>query len=287
MTPETSAVLQATEGRVKVNGAELFYQLRGSGPALLMIHGTGADSGCYDGLAERLASAFRVLTYDRRGWSRSPRPAGWVQTSIEEQTDDAAWLLTATGNAPAVVFGSSSGGLIAIDLALRHPDVVRGVIVHEPALFTWLPQGFVQEQFAQLNPVIEQAIARGGHRGAQEALLGAWAGEDGFEAIGAALRERWLDNAEVMFGYEFPTMLLGYRPDPAAIAAARVPVKVVRATDSQPINLAAAEWLAAQVKTELVFAPSAHLAYCTRPEEFADALRPLLGECPTVPGPKS
>src|SRR6266851_6113295 len=185
MTPETKA--PATEGMVKVNGAELYHQVRGSGPAVLMIHGTGADSGCYDGVAERLAADFRILTYDRRGWSRSPRPSGWMKTSINEQADDAAWLLRATGNAPAVVFGSSSGGLIALDVALRHPDLVAGEVLHEPSLFTCLSQDFVQQRFAELNSVLEQALARGGPRAALEMLHRAWAGDDDVEALNPAL----------------------------------------------------------------------------------------------------
>jgi pimeloyl-ACP methyl ester carboxylesterase len=278
MTSEASTGSDRTRSTVKVNGAELYHQVRGSGPALLMIHGTGADSGCYDQVAERLAGDFRILTYDRRGWSRSPRPSGWVKTSIDEQADDAAWLLRTVGNAPAVVFGSSSGGLIALDLALRHPDVVAGEVLHEPSVFTCLSQDYVQQQFAELNPVLEQALAKGGPRAALETLSQAWAGEDGMEALNPALVERWLRNADLMFDYEFPDMLLGFHPDPAAIAALKVTVKVMRASESMPINAAAAAWLASQVGTEVVVVPGAHSAYCTRPAEFAAALRPLLKE---------
>jgi len=276
VTSETRAGSRTLAGTLKVNGAELYHQLRGSGPALLMIHGTGADSGCCEEVARLLAADFRILTYDRRGWSRSPRPSGWMKTSIDEQADDAAWLLRATGNAPAVVFGSSSGGLIALDLALRHPDVVAGEVLHEPSLFTCLSQDFVQQQFAELNSVLEQALARGGPRAALEMLHRAWAGDDDVEALNPALRERWLSNADLMFGYEFPDMLLGFQPEPAAIAALNVTVKVMRASESMPINAAAAEWLASQLQTELVCAPGAHLAYCTRPREFAKVLRRLL-----------
>jgi len=279
MTPQTRATSQATEGLVKVNGAELYHQVRGSGPELLLIQGTGADSGYYDRLATELARDFTVLTYDRRGWSRSPRPAGWEKTSIEEQADDAAWLLKATGHSPAIVFGHSSAGLTALDLVLRHPDLVRGAILHESSTFTSLPMDFVEQQFAEMNSLIGPAVAAGGPRAGQQAFLTALAGEDGLDSVAEPeMLERWLGNAEFMFEYEFPSMLLGYRPDPAAIAAVTVPVKVMRAAESQPINVAASEWLAAQLKTEVLIAPGAHIAMSSRPQEFANAIRPLLKE---------
>ena len=279
MTPGTSAASHTAEGMIKVNGAQLYHQVRGSGPALLMIHGTGADSGCYDKVAVRLASHFTVLTYDRRGWSRSPRPAGWKQTSIEEQADDAAWLLKATGYRPALVFGSSSAGLTALDLVLRHPDVVRGAVLHEPSTFTWLPQDFVQQQFAEMNALIGPAVASGGPRAGHHAFLTALAGADGLESVAdPETLERWLSNAQLMFECEFPSVLLGYRPDPAAIAAIKLPVRVMRAAESQPINAAASEWLAAQLKTRVLIAPGAHIAYGSRPGEFAEALRGALNE---------
>jgi pimeloyl-ACP methyl ester carboxylesterase len=83
-------------------------------------------------VADALADAFCVITYDRRGNSRCPRPAGWTQTSLAEQADAAAALLAALGQAPAVVVGTSAGGSIALELALRHPHAVRAAIVHEP-----------------------------------------------------------------------------------------------------------------------------------------------------------
>ena len=106
--------------RVTVNGAELYYEIRGTGPPVLLIMGATGDGGHFDQLADLLADEFTVITYDRRGNGRSPAPPGWRTTSPEEQADDAAALLAALETGPAAVFGTSSGGTFALCLLVRH-----------------------------------------------------------------------------------------------------------------------------------------------------------------------
>jgi pimeloyl-ACP methyl ester carboxylesterase len=86
---------------VTVNGAELYHEVRGEGPPVLLIMGATGDGGHFAQLAGLLADEFTVVSYDRRGNGRSPRPAGWQRTSAEEQADDAAALLQALGLTPA------------------------------------------------------------------------------------------------------------------------------------------------------------------------------------------
>jgi pimeloyl-ACP methyl ester carboxylesterase len=95
---------------VTAGTTELYHEVRGAGPPLLLIIGASGDAGHFAAVAEELADGFTVVTYDRRGNSRSPRPPGWNATTIEEHADDAAALLRALEVAPAAVFGSSSGG---------------------------------------------------------------------------------------------------------------------------------------------------------------------------------
>lgn len=90
---------------LNVNGIELHHEVRGAGPPILLIMGATGDGGHFERLAELLADEFTVVTYDRRGNGRSPRPQGWSQTSAEEQADDAAELIRALGLAPAAAFG--------------------------------------------------------------------------------------------------------------------------------------------------------------------------------------
>jgi pimeloyl-ACP methyl ester carboxylesterase len=117
-----------------VKGAELYYEVRGIGPPVLLIMGMTGDAGHFETLAGLLADEFTVVSYDRRGNGRSPRPAGWEATSPEEQADDAAALLTALDLSPAAVFGTSAGANFALCLLVRHPEAVRGAVLHEPVL---------------------------------------------------------------------------------------------------------------------------------------------------------
>ena len=114
------------------NGARLYYERRGAGSSVLFISGATGDAGHWTGVADVLASEYTVITYDRRGNSRGPRPAGWTTTTIDEQADDTAALLGALDLAPAIVFGTSVATGVLAAVCLRHPEVLRGAIFHEP-----------------------------------------------------------------------------------------------------------------------------------------------------------
>src|SRR5918994_6542557 len=118
-----------TKGILEVNGAKLYHEVQGSGPSVLFISGATGDAGHFERVAELLADEFTVVTYDRRANSRSPRPVGWESTSTEEQSDDAAALIEASGLAPAAIFGTSGAAIISLDLVIRHPDLLRGAIL--------------------------------------------------------------------------------------------------------------------------------------------------------------
>jgi pimeloyl-ACP methyl ester carboxylesterase len=267
--------------RIQANRTVLHTETRGRGPAVLLVAGAGGDAEELAGVAAALADQFTVTTYDRRGNSRSPRPAGWAQTSLAEQADDAAALLAALGQTPAVVVGTSAGGSIALEAALRHPDAVRAAIVHEPPILagTANPQAVT----AGLGALIEQGMAAGGPPAAMERFLRWVAGDATFEAVDPADRDRYLDNGEVFFGVEMPPFL-AYAPTAEAIADAPVPIVAAGSHASRdPASphhflYQAASWLAHQVGTDLVEIPGDHMAYLTEPATVADGLRPLLRE---------
>src|SRR5919107_3495482 len=124
----------STGNLLEVNGVKIYHEVRGSGPCVLFVAGATGDGGHFQRVAEILCDEFTVVTYDRRGNSRSPRPDGWDSTSTEEHSEDATRLIEALDIAPAAVFGNSAGAIIGLDLVIRHPELLRGAILHEPPM---------------------------------------------------------------------------------------------------------------------------------------------------------
>lgn len=113
---------------VKSRAGNLYYEEKGGGIPILLIHPSGATASTWGKFAEDLAEFGRVIAYDRRGYRRS---GGEPVRSIRAHTADAAALLEALETLPAVVVGTSIGATIAIDVALRRPDLVGAVVAHE------------------------------------------------------------------------------------------------------------------------------------------------------------
>jgi pimeloyl-ACP methyl ester carboxylesterase len=257
---------------IETDGAQLYYEACGHGPPLLLIMGATGDGGHFAALSALLVDAFTVITYDRRGNSRSPRPPGWTTTSVEEQADDAAALLRALDLAPAAVFGTSAGGTIALCLALRHPDVVRGVVVHEPPLLSVLES---DEAGAAVAAIVGRGMAAGGPPAALEAFWRFVAGDASWDDLDEALRDRMVSSAETFLGIEIAAFER-YRPDDSALAALEVPVEVLVSEQGPPFIADIAAWLAGRLGVSLARTPGTHTPYQDRPRELADAIQPFL-----------
>lgn len=258
---------------VVVNGARLYYERQGSGQPLLFIAGSTGDAGNFTRAADLLADEFTVLTYDRRGNSRSERPPGWQTTSIPEQADDAAGLIERLGLEPAVVFGASAGGAIALDLMLRDPRLMRAGILQDPAVFSILPDPAAA--LAPRRALVEEALKTKGPRGAIEAVMRYLNDDEVPAAIPSDILDRMLDNADTILNIESPGFA-GWRPRSEDLAALRVPVALMVARDTLPVFRQVTERLARELGVEPIIVPGRHGFYYYRPQDLARALRPIV-----------
>ncbi len=264
----------ATSGMLEANGTRLYYERRGSGPPLLFISGASGDAADHAGVAELLAGGFTTITYDRRGFSRSPWPEGATWTWVDQQADDAAALLDGLGLLPAAVYGGSIGALTGLSLLLHHPEAVTKVMLHEPPLMAGLPDP--SEGMAYLREVVREGKTRGGLLGGREAFLRASLGEANFDAVPADYRERLLSSAPTFLIHEFDRYEW-YRPADEELASVQRPVIVLAGTESPPFFRTAAEWLASRLGTEVVSLAGGHTPQRDRPQEVAEAIRRFLG----------
>lgn len=110
------------------NGIDLYYELTGRGERLLFVSGTGADLRRTPRLTDGSAfEPFELLAYDQRGLGQSAVPPG--PYSMADYADDAAALLDAVGWESCLALGVSFGGMVAQELALRHPGRVRRLVL--------------------------------------------------------------------------------------------------------------------------------------------------------------
>ena len=206
---------------VRSDGCDLYCEQAGSGVPILLIPPAGTTASTWGPVTDELARIGRVITYDRRGYARSiSEPV----RSVSRHTFDAAAILEHLHAAPAIVVGTSAGATIAVDLAVRRPDLVQAVIAHEAA---WrasrrLPN---RSQLAAVAKIGWLAL-RGRHGDAADALLrAAYAYRDGGTAWDA-FPEEWRrvarENARAAL-MDFRNSVGNY-PSPKDLATINVPV---------------------------------------------------------------
>jgi pimeloyl-ACP methyl ester carboxylesterase len=261
-----------------VPGATLHYEVRGSGRVLLLICGGVYDAEGFDGLAEALAGDRTVVTYDRRGNSRSRLDGPPGMQSVEEHADDAYRLLAAVGvteDEPADVFGNSSGAQIALELAARHPELVRTAVAHEPPVFELLSDA---AHWRGLMRAVEETF----HRDGWGAALGVFG--EGLHMAGeeTPAREpspecmaRMQGNLPFFAGYEVPAFGV-WVPDLDTLRSgtARIVPAVGAASAGEAPHRAGVE-LASRLGVEVVELPGGHGGH-GNPAAFAPRLREVL-----------
>lgn len=150
------------------NGVTLSFDDIGSGdPPLVFLHPWAGDRSFFAGQVERFSPSHRCVAVDLRGHGGSSAPADGY--AMAELADDVAWLCRELGVTRAVLVGHSMGGIVAVHVAARHPQLAAGVVLLDSPLLP--PAGF-----AELVPPLLEGMRSPGFRDVTRAFQGQFAG---------------------------------------------------------------------------------------------------------------
>ncbi|KQX45692.1 hydrolase [Streptomyces sp. Root66D1] len=278
-------------GTLDVPGAVLHHQVRGTGPTLLISQSGEGDADRSTDLVDRLADSYRVVTYDRRGLSRSRLDAPERGATLVEHADDVHRLLTALTDAdvlpgtPVVMLGCSLGAVIGLHVAVRHPGLIHTLVAHEPVAPRLLPEPERAHHEGEL--VALQDLYRQGGLGAVLPEIARTLGIDPTNADAEPgltpqpMNARRIANFDHFIRHDF-TAVVGDTLDPAALAhtGTRILPAYGRTTPHTVFDHRCATALAGLVGEEPLEFPGGHNGNTSHPEAYAHRLRQVLaGTC--------
>ena len=265
---------------LRVPGASLHVEVRGSGDVLLLIAGGGTDAGIFDSIAGPLSDRYTVVAYDPRGNSRSPLDGPLEDQRIEVHADDAQRLIDQFADEPAFVFGSSSGAQVGLDLLARRPELTKKVVAHEPPAIELLADAARYRAF--FDDVHDTYLKEGVRPAMRKFAAGA-----GLERPGpppdrelpprvADMMARMWGNSEFFLQHEM-AQFARFVPDVTALEGISERLVVAVGRDSRDrFPSMPAVVLAERMRTEPVEFPGGHAGYASHPAEFASQLADVL-----------
>ncbi len=244
----------------------LYYEVRGEGEGLFLIHGVVVDAGLYSHTAEILSRFYRVVTFDRRGNSRSVCKGERI-FDIDKQIEDIRDLMDALGMEQAYFVGASGGAVIGEYFLQRYPQRVKHLIMYEPAMLGIMQD---QEEVAQWVNQMKDLIAR---RKYNTAILKFSQHIASYDTRGPkkdpAVSMREMGNFEYMLTQEFPA-LISYQPDLEKMLALSDRVSLAAGEKSGETAYAnAARLLAQKLGKKELYYPGYHNLPFDLPREFA------------------
>jgi clorobiocin biosynthesis protein CloN7 len=257
-----------------VPGACLYYEVQGSGPPLMLVgHPMGASG--FAPIRPLLAKTYTVVTFDPRGFGRSPIDNPGQDAEPDLLADDVRRVLDAVGDAPAHVFGSSGGAVTGLALVAHYPGHVKTLVAHEPPLALLLPEA--EKARAGVHEIYDTYRGSG--------ISAAWERFSSFTGMSVRLEvdagprppsDEAVATSERFFVHGLLPIAL-YQPDLAALKAAAARVIVAGGRTSRgEFARRTADALSERLGTPLVEFPGGHGGFASDAEDFAEVLRHVL-----------
>ncbi len=252
---------------LKRDFGDMYYEVCGEGKPLLLIHGVIVDAGLYERTAEILSRHYKVISYDRRGYSRS-KCKMLPEFSLEDQVKDIIDILEALKIEKVTVAGASAGAVIGQYFLQMYPEKVEHLIMYEPAMLGTMMQE--DEEFKNWAEETAELIRK---RKYNMALL-RFSKHIGYQDPRSpqkpeevSLRE--LDNVEYAFNKEIPG-LLRYYPDMDHMIRLAGKITIAAGEKSgDSVYAQAAVRLAGQIGKPVIYYPGGHNLPYDLPVEFA------------------
>jgi 3-oxoadipate enol-lactonase len=241
---------------------------------VVLAHALGCDLSMWDALADHLSAHNRVVRYDQFGHGGSDTPAG--PYTLAMLADEAARLIDEVAHGPVVWIGLSMGGMVGQELALRHPEKVKALVL---ANTTSGYPALAQDGWAQRIA----GIRRGGLEAVVDAALQRWFHEDFHRAqapVVAHWRTRVLDCDEE--GYVACCQAIAAVDTTGRLPGIRVPTLVIAGALDQGTPTAMARLIAGGIPgAQLIeIEQASHLSVLEQPQAFRQAVDAWL---PSVP----
>jgi pimeloyl-ACP methyl ester carboxylesterase len=271
-------------GILEVPGARLYYETHGSGPVMFMVPGATGTADSFRRVTEPLAAHYTVVLYDRRGFSRSQLdgPQNYAHR-LETDADDVRRLIEHLGDEPVTVFGTSSGGIVALEVLTRHPSVVSTLVSFEPPAVRLLRDG--QKWVNFFFGVYDLYRQFGMEPALKKFREQAFAESDRRAMAGAPKNEYTLANATYWFEHElrqYPAVNLDL--DALKAHSDRIVLTAGRESRGYPCYEVNVE-LAKKLGRDLIELPGGHIGFLTQPAEFGREFVQTLAR--TGHGPKA
>ena len=212
-----------TSGFADINGAQLYYEVKGTGHPLLLVHAGVADSRMWDAQVEAFSDVYQVIRFDLRGFGRSNMPSGTFSNY-----EDIRALLDYLEIKSVYLLGISFGGLVALDFALVYPDYVKALVLGAPSVSGAIPT----ERIRRFWEAEDAAMEKGDLEGATELNLRLWVDGPHREVnqVSREVRKLVREMQLAIFKKEIPDDAEEIDLEPPAIerlGEVRVPVQVI------------------------------------------------------------
>jgi pimeloyl-ACP methyl ester carboxylesterase len=265
MRPRQLRVWEAAMPKLNRDGIQIYYEVHGSGPPLLLTHGYSSTSAMWQGQIEALSKRHKLVLWDMRGHGQSDYPDDPAAYSEALTTADMAALLDEVGARSAIVGGLSLGGYMALAFYRAHPERVRALLIIDTG------PGFKKDE-------AREAWNKRAYETAERLE------REGLAVLKSLSRERSDAAHRDASGLTRAARGLLTQRDARVIELlpnVKVPSLIVVGADDAPF-LAASDYMATKIPAakKVVIPAAGHAVNIDQPQAFIDAVLPFLDGIP-------